>query len=322
MIETLEIANFKSIKHLRLDCKRINIFIGKPNSGKSNILESLGIFSFPYKDLRSFVRFESPSNLFYDENIEEKVTIKADNNILEIEFKEGSFRGKGINIKQKTGILDFNIDYEGSGSYSYSEEWRYPPIKFYRFVVRKDFPRKESEFLLPPSGENLLAIFLTHKELRKVIANIFSEYGLRIVLKPQENKIEVQKEIEDIIISYPYSLVSDTLQRVVFHLVAIETNKNSVIIFEEPEAHAFPYYTKFLAERMALDKKNQYFISTHNPYFILSILEKASSEELGIFITYFEDYQTKIKSLSKEEIEELMGLGADLFFNIERFLEE
>ena len=73
---------------------------------------------------------------------------------------------------------------------------------------------------------------------------------------------------------------------------------------------------------MALDKKNQYFISTHNPYFILSILEKASSEELGIFITYFEDYQTKIKSLSKEEIEELMGLGADLFFNIERFLEE
>lgn len=189
-------------------------------------------------------------------------------------------------------------------------------------MVRKDFPRKESEFLLPPSGENLLAILLTHKELRKVIANIFSEYGLRIVLKPQENKIEVQKEIEDIIISYPYSLVSDTLQRVVFHLVAIETNKNSVIIFEEPEAHAFPYYTKFLAERMALDKKNQYFISTHNPYFILSILEKASSEELGIFITYFEDYQTKIKSLSKEEIEELMGLGADLFFNIERFLEE
>jgi len=115
MIETLEIANFKSIKHLRLDCKRINIFIGKPNSGKSNILESLGIFSFPYKDLRSFVRFESPSNLFYDENIEEKVTIKADNNILEIEFKEGSFRGKGINIKQKTGILDFNIDYEEVG---------------------------------------------------------------------------------------------------------------------------------------------------------------------------------------------------------------
>ena len=35
----------------------------------------------------------------------------------------------------------------------------------------------------------------------------------------------------------------------------METNRNSVIIFEEPETHAFSYHTKFLAERIALDKK-------------------------------------------------------------------
>ncbi len=46
MINKLEIKNFKSIKHLELDCKRVNIFIGKPNVGKSNILEALGIFSW------------------------------------------------------------------------------------------------------------------------------------------------------------------------------------------------------------------------------------------------------------------------------------
>ena len=45
MIKTLEIKNFKSIKHLQLDCKRVNLFIGKPNTGKSNILESAGLFS-------------------------------------------------------------------------------------------------------------------------------------------------------------------------------------------------------------------------------------------------------------------------------------
>ena len=322
MIKTLGIANFKSIKHLRLDCKRINIFIGKPNTGKSNILESVGIFSFPYGNLKSFVRFESMSNLFYDEDIEKKIVIKADDDVLEIEFKDGIFKGRGINNKERKILFNFECDYNGIVTQDWCKEWRYPRIKFYRFKVRKEFPRKDTNFLLPPTGENLLTILLTNKELRKTIANLFAEYNLRIVLKPQENKIEVQKEIEDIIISYPYSLVSDTLQRVVFHLVAIETNRNSVIIFEEPEAHAFPYYTKFLAERITLDKKNQYFISTHNPYFILSILEKASSEELGIFIVYFEDYQTKIRPLSKGEIEELMGLGADLFFNIERFLEE
>ncbi|UFH52929.1 AAA family ATPase [Spirosoma sp. KNUC1025] len=39
----VEIKNFKSIKDLRLDCKRVNIFIGRPNVGKSNILEGLGL---------------------------------------------------------------------------------------------------------------------------------------------------------------------------------------------------------------------------------------------------------------------------------------
>ena len=38
MIKNLTIQNFKSIKDLQLDCKRINLFIGEPNSGKSNLL--------------------------------------------------------------------------------------------------------------------------------------------------------------------------------------------------------------------------------------------------------------------------------------------
>ena len=42
MVKTLEVKNFKSIKHLKLNCKRINIFIGEPNTGKSNILETWG----------------------------------------------------------------------------------------------------------------------------------------------------------------------------------------------------------------------------------------------------------------------------------------
>ena len=47
-IKSLEIKNFKSIKKLSADCSRINIFIGEPNSGKSNILEALSLFSVPY----------------------------------------------------------------------------------------------------------------------------------------------------------------------------------------------------------------------------------------------------------------------------------
>jgi hypothetical protein len=105
-------------------------------------------------------------------------------------------------------------------------------------------------------------------------------------------------------------------------LLAIKTNKNYIIIFEEPEAHAFPYHTKFLAEQIAFDENNQYFISTHNPYFLLSVLEKTPKKDIAVFITYFEDYQTKVKALTQDELIEILDFGASAFFNIDRFLEE
>jgi hypothetical protein len=328
MIKNLEIENFKSIKHLNLDCKRINLFIGEPNTGKSNILETLGLLSHVYYgDLKDFVRFETMSNLFYDGNLDDTIDLKVDENIILIDFHDGQFIGydnlETVAGGERTQRRVFSYDYEGLRSEHFVRPEEYKFLKFYKFEVKKAFPRQESEFLLPPSGDNLLTIILTHKELRKLVKQIFDAYELRVVLKPQERKIEVQKEIEDIIISYPYSLVSDTLQRIIFYLLAIETNKDSVLVFEEPEAHAFPYYTKYLAERIALDKnQNQYFISTHNPYLLLSILEKASKEEVGVFITYFEDYQTKVKPLSEKGKREILDAEIDAFFNLDRFLEE
>jgi len=332
MIKKLEIKNFKSIKNLNLECKRVNVFIGKPNTGKSNILEALGILSFGRfhiigADLKEFVRFEYMNDLFYNENLDESITIKTDEKILEINFdseKEvfwGRYRKETYPMPIPQEVLfSFEYDYEGKGKKSCPDPTKLP-FKFYRFSIKKTFPRKEVSFLLPPSGENLLAILRSHKELMKLVNEIFDEYGLRIKLRPQESKIEVEEDIKDIIISHPYPLVSDTLQRLIFHLAAIETNKDSIIIFEEPEAHAFPYYTKYLAELIALDENNnQYFISTHNPYFLLPIIEKTPRDEVGIFITDFEDYQTKVKGLSEEDIKEIMDMEVDVFFNIERFL--
>lgn len=264
MIKNLEVKNFKSLKNLKLNCKRINLLIGEPNTGKSNILETLGIFSFHYGRLEDFVRFESMSNLFYDENLDKSIKIGLDDRILEIKFEDLKFRGKCYEGEKE--LFSFDYDYSGSGSSGYSKEFN--PFKFYRFSIRREFPRKEAGFLLPPSGENLLSVLMTHKELKTAVSEIFNPFGFKLVFKPQENKIEILKKYEDIFISYPYPLVSDTLQRIVFYCTAIHSNKDSVLAFEEPESHAFPYYTKYLAEIIALDENNnQYFISTHNPYF-------------------------------------------------------
>lgn len=327
MIKTLEIKNFKSIKDLKLDLRRINIFIGEPNTGKSNILETVGIFSFGhyfhygYK-LTDFVRLERTSNLFYDEDLDKEIMISFDNKSLKVWFKEGMFEGrwfKGEWQKREEDIASFSGPHTEVKIQSYPRHRELLPFKFYRFAIKRAFGRPESEHLLPPSGDNLLSLLLTHKELRTTVGQFFTPFGLKLGLRPQENKIELVKQVEDIIISYPYSLASDTLQRLILYFVAIESNKNSVIAFEEPEAHAFPYYIEYLAERIALaENDNQYLVSTHNPYFLLPILEKSPKEEVSIFITYFEDYQTKVKTLSEEEKEEVMEL--DVFSNIDKFL--
>jgi AAA15 family ATPase/GTPase len=309
---------------LKLDCKRINLFIGEPNTGKSNILESLGLLSHVnYGDLENFVRFESMSNLFYDENLENMIVIKLDEIGLLVKFRDGKILGADTLGPLRTDFSErsiFDYDYKGIGTHSERDEYKF--LKFYNFKLRKQFLRREPDFLLPPSGANLLAIFQTHKGLKSIVDQIFIQSGLRLVFEPQEDKIKVLKSSEDTLVLFPYFLASDTLQRISFYLTAIDSNRDSVLIFEEPEAHAFPFYTKYLAERIVLDKNNnQYFIATHNPYLLLSILEKAHKDDVAIFITYFEDFQTKVKPLSEKDLEEIMDLGIDIFFNIERFLE-
>lgn len=319
-IKVLKIENFKSIKSLTLNCRRINLFIGEPNTGKSNILEAIGILSHIGHGMRinRFVRFEVMTDLFYDRILEEQIAICFDKEALKIEFKNGYFSGfyylEGRNVPE--GIFHYGYD----GGQAIDEKFQ--KFKFYRYVKRRDFPRQESEFLLPPDGENLLAVIMTRKELREIVNNIFGKFGYKPVFKPQEGRMEIFKELEGIIFSFPYSLASETLQRIVFYLAAIHSNKDSILAFEEPEAHAFPYYTKYLAEIIALDKNNnQYFISTHNPYFLTSILEKAPKNDVAVFVTTFQDYQTKVKELTEKQKEKILAdMGYDIFFNIEKFL--
>ena len=52
-IEKITIENYKSIDHCSIDnCNEINLLVGPPNSGKSNIIENLSLFSLPVLDVK------------------------------------------------------------------------------------------------------------------------------------------------------------------------------------------------------------------------------------------------------------------------------
>ena len=327
MIETLEIRNFKSIKELRLPCKRFNLFVGEPGAGKSNLLEALGLLSFiearQYdRDiaLDGFVRHEGTANLFYDEDVGENMSVQCDVVEAFLAYQEGQYAGGLACFGAAGGVL--RGDYRTITETSLTEigRRRLPSVKFYRFPQSADFGEALGSFLMPPSGENLPSLLVQNRELRHAVNLPFLPSGLRLGLRPQENKIELVKSIDDIIISYPYSLASDTLQRLTFYTAAILTNKNSSLIFEEPESHSFPNHTKYLAEQVALDENgNQYFIATHNPYFLMALLSKAGRDEIAINIVYYSDYQTRVKTLPPEDLPELFELN--IFSNLERYIE-
>ncbi len=320
MIKNLSIKNFKSIKDMSIDCKRINLFIGEPNAGKSNILEALGVLSWcRYAgDLKEYVRYHGIQNLFYDELLDQPVRIEIDRSRLDMIFETDNFSFQyGGGSKKRTVCT---MDYSGNIKGTFAQLPEAESIKFYRFLKHDRFPNTSSSFLMPPHGSNLFAVVMGNKKLRETMTRFFKNFGFNLVFRPQERTFEIQKQIGDTIFSYPYILTSDTLQTIIFHVIAMESNKNSTLVFEEPEAHAFPYYTKYLGEKIALDESNQYFIATHNPYLLLSIIEKAKKDSVRVFITYFRDYQTKVKSLSSEQMSELMEY--DPFFNLNSFIEQ
>ena len=327
MITKLSVSNFKSVRQLEIDCKKVNLFIGEPNTGKSNILEALGLLSWcgqqGQKTLSDYVRFgELMQYLFYDGLVDRSVEIRLSTKEIDPTGIKIVFNGSQYEIfRWESNAPDWTVDKYGQydGSLSFGQT-RF--IKFFRFKNLKEYDSDDPGSLIPPSGANLISVVSGSEDLRKIMKEFFEKYGLRVRMKRHPEKaIEIEKEeTSDLIFPIPYTLASDTLRRIIFYTFAMASNKDSALVFEEPESHAFPYYTKHLGERIALDQTNQFFIATHNPYLLLAIIEKARKEDVQVLITYFKDFQTHVKPLTPDQVVELME--ADPFFNLDRFIEE
>lgn len=326
MIETLEIRNFKSIKELSLPCKRFNLFIGEPDTGKSNILEALGLLSFvgtrqydPEVALDGFVRHEGTADLFYDGDTAAALSVRCGELSLELAGRDGEFRGEYRH--PRGGAAEIAGDGRTLREVGRLDKAAIPPVRFYRRPRRGKFSAAAGDFLLPPDGANLPALLGRDKELRRSVSASLGGRGLKLGLRPDESKIEMVKSRDaDARAAYPYSLAGDTLLRRHFHYAAMQTNRGQALVFEEPESHSEPFEVQHLAEQIALDEQgNQYFIATHNPYFLMPLLSKAGQDDIAINIVYYEDYQTKVKTLQQEDLPELFELN--IFANLDRYIE-
>lgn len=318
MIKKFRIQHFKSVRNIEVKTKKINLFIGFPNSGKSNILEALGLFSASYvRNLKDYIRFKKTENLFFDNDITHPVIVEADDYRCKLQFDKGIFRGKSS--EKEDVFFEFRLNH--GGEFDRQGQDKGQAFKYYSF--RLDYSSaKEYDTLMPPFGKNLFAILYTNKELRKQVSKILLEKGFRLIIDTHEQQISVLKEVDDVFYTYPYESLSDTIQRVIFFISAISTNSNSALLFEEPEAYTFPFYIRYLAEQIAGDNGNQYFIVTHNPYFFRSMLDNTTAKDIAVHLTYMEDYETKVKTLTAADLKKAKEIGADFFLRLNEFLPE
>lgn len=327
MIQQLNIKNFKSIKDLTISCKKLNVFIGEPNSGKSNIIEALTLQSqnaIGSELNKQMFRFKTISDLFYDFNINSPIEVNTGDKCTSLKYAiskngiaENQFNLLFDSEKQKDQPIIISHDGKVTG---YANPLQ-TNVHFYEFKRLTSFSNSYMPHLTVPNGENLPALLLSNPEYKKWVSAFLKSKELTLTLKPNEYDILASKIIEGEIYSYPYLSLSETLQRIIFYTIAIKSNKESVILFDEPESNTFPFYTKLLAERIALEETNQFFITTHNPYLLLSLIEKSKQDDINVCIVQMKEYQTLITVLRNEQISELLDLSSDVFFNFDKILD-
>ena len=349
-IQNIEIKNFKSIRHQKIeDCRRINVFIGYPNVGKSNILEALSLFSVDKigTNFNDFVRIEKLTTFFFDGYIENNVEVII-NSISRIvgKYVGGMLKVKNEYDKENYGFENVNksqpsvIRKEVSEICAYSvedlgkvtgfkslngikldNENRVAEVLKYDFKKNIKFTTGSGWSFSHPFGENIFSVISENRLIKNEVEEIFSPNNLELLFDSREQVFTILKRTKAGIFTIPYELIADTIQRLIFYKTAILSNKDKVLLFEEPEAHMFPPYIKKFTSDVIFDETNQFFIATHSPYVLSEFIEEAA-EDLAVYVVDYNKGETVIKRLTENELLEVAQYGVDLFFNLESYLDK
>ena len=131
------------------------------------MMESLGLLSLAFytdalnsrdkreTDTTKFVRHESTSNLFYDQDLDDQIEIRWNDNLFSFRFENGRFTGIVHRDGSATPVLDGdyqNVWLGGAAGWDRSTAEMMGHFKSYRFERLDQFPRLESDYHSPAVG--------------------------------------------------------------------------------------------------------------------------------------------------------------------------
>lgn len=322
MIHTLSISRFKSARSLSIDCRKVNLFIGAPDTGKTNILDALHLLSrlgwaLPFDhELRvdHAIGFET---LFFGQFVDQPF-------LIDLETEKGNFRVEGQpapnrHLRLRTGDASSSLSF-GAICHRREFEW----MRFYSYTGARDWgytTTRSTDVVEPTHGSNLTYIAKHHSKVHDFLTETLSPLGWRLRFDSNQLVFRLSDVRPTEVIDYGLDVVSDTLKRLFFYGSVLLTSKDATLVFDEPDVWAFPPYPKMLGEMIAADETNQFFLTTHNPYFLSAVVEKTPTDRLALFVCRRVDGATTAKRLSSDEVARVIEDGASVFFNLDGFFE-
>jgi len=277
-LSSLQIKNYRTIEDLELDLKRVNIFIGPPDSGKTAILEAIGLLGEYYdrRPLAEHVPPVHPGEVFRDPN-----------RPIEISFV-------------RNDIPPFDVRH----------------TLIFRLIGKYVVAEREGDWTTAVLGkDDSVRCWLKHEPFTDKVR--FAYVDARLVTEEIDALVKSRASLREILARHKKDRVErlpDPIRRYVTYLAVVDEIKEGVVAIDDFTCLYQPL-TKQVAERIARAEA-QYLIETYDPQAVLSLAEKTKANDLNVYLVYKENGKTSAKKIDPEEV---LELGSDLFFNLDRW---
>jgi recombinational DNA repair ATPase RecF len=159
MIKQLSIRNFKSVRELDLSCRRVNVFIGEPNTGKTNIVEAIGLrCGGSLLHAAEVFRASSLADLLHDQDTARQIEVGFDERRMIVRAEPDEVLG--VHIQPSGGghqAFRLGADLVAKpATFSLTDQGSVPEARYYLFANAAPAETLANGGLLPPFGGNLL----------------------------------------------------------------------------------------------------------------------------------------------------------------------
>jgi predicted ATPase len=325
MIERIEIKNFKSLKHIVMDTKPLNLLMGLNGMGKSSFIQTLLLAKQSYfgdKNLNlegNYIRLGKGKDILYqfaeDEQIE--FFFKIDNSEFNSIFK---YKPEFSNLESKDGFgQESKIKFYGEFfDFQYLVADHIGPQDTYptnsEYIAKQDMgPRGEYtiHYLLvfgnsKKVGQKLIYPGSKDSSLSNQVNSWLSEISPGVQFNPNEIP-----NFNQVLLNFNFKLkhgntgtfkpinVGFGISFVIPVITALLlSEKGRIIILENPESHIHPKGQAMLGKLMALAASNgaQLFVETHSDHILNGIrvaVKEGSINKEHVNISFFDKVTTE-----------------------------